>query len=159
MENFRTHPLYRDLKVYSSGAITKDGLPVKITFRSYVGGREISVIYVNRTALSAPKIILEAWTSTPPEGRVYARFKDGNKRNLSVENLFWSSNNLTKDQQLKRDCKLSALSPEDFELLSALRSENYCLDYWAAKFKVSPTTISRALKRINKLNLSRSPQL
>jgi uncharacterized membrane protein len=151
MENLKIHPKFRALKISDKGEFFNDGKPVRVIYRDYKDGRKISVICYNRTYYSAAKLILEAWSETTPSGRVYASFKDGNKQNLKLSNLFWSSTNLTKEQQFKRDCKLSKLDKEALSYIHRRKTRfNQSLSELSKILNVSPTTISRAFQRLEK---------
>jgi predicted transcriptional regulator YheO len=151
MKEYRKHPIFRDLEISQSGDFLLSGKPLKVKYYENKSGRNLSVVCINRTNYSAPKLLLEAWSENPPEGRVYAIFKDGNKKNLRLDNLKWSSNNLTKEQQFKRDLNLSKINRDQtYSAYFSNKGKNLSKAHIARKLNVSPMSVYRAIKRLER---------
>ena len=62
---------------------------------SYSNNRGHLMVYIpragKRVAQMVHKLILEAFAGPPPKGKRWARFKDENRKNIHLDNLYWSA--------------------------------------------------------------------
>lgn len=149
--NMKAHPTIPQLRISRDGeTFTYFGKKLKV--RTSKGkNHPLQVVTIDRTVRSAAKLILETYKPLRVNGkRKYARYKDGNKRNVHPDNLYWSTNNQENRSYKKYSESRAKLTPKQTELVWHLRKQNNPLSLIANAFNVSDMTIHRAIKRYEK---------
>ncbi|MGB7785139.1 MAG: hypothetical protein WBL27_03460 [Salinimicrobium sp.] len=149
---WKKHPRFRDLRILEDGSrfVLLDK-PLKVRSHKTKKG-SLKVVMINRTYYSAAKLVLETWGTPPADNRrYYARYKDGNNKNLHPDNLYWGLQNQTKKELFERHIRQSKLSKDQtYEAFHRHNFKGESLASIARDFKVSDMTIHRAIKRLKK---------
>ena len=142
----KQHPTKPHIKVALNGNIYFQGEEVKPRPNSKSG---TLVVYINRNYYSAAKIILETYDPKPNDSKhSYAKSKDGS---LKPDQLYWSTNNLNKKEQFKRDCHLSNLGKTAiYSIHYRIKNKGRSLALLAKEYEVSPMSIKRAVERLER---------
>ncbi len=149
---WKKHPRFRDLRISEDGGrFVIDTTPLKIRSHKTKRG-SLQVVMINRTYYSAAKLVLETWAKAPNDNRrYYACYKDGNKKNLHPDNLYWGLQNMDKKDLFERNLKLSKLSKDQtYEAFHRHNFNGESLASIAKDFQVSDMTVHRAIKRLQK---------
>lgn len=149
---WKKHPRFRDLRINEDGSRFVL-LDKELKIRSHKTKKgSLRVVMINRTYYSAAKLVLETWGTRPDDNkRYYACYKDGNKKNLHPDNLYWGLQNLGKNDLFERDLKLSKLTKDQtYEAFHRYSYNGESLASIARDFKVSDMTVHRAIKRLRK---------
>ncbi|MGB7843021.1 MAG: hypothetical protein WBL21_09535 [Salinimicrobium sp.] len=149
---WKKHPRFTDLRILEDGSrfVWMDK-PIKIKMHKTKKG-SLKVVMINRTYYSAAKLVLETWGEKPKDNkRYYACYKDGNKKNLHPDNLYWGLQNMKKSDFFERNIRLSKLTKDQtYEAYHRNSYNGESLASIARDFKVSDMTVHRAIKRLRK---------
>ncbi len=142
LEEFRDHPIIKNLKINSDGTNIIYNEKVLRIFEYDKKDRPMRMVSVNRKSYTVAKLVCEAWNGLPEDEKMIAKhkycFTDDHYRNL-----YWGKRG---ENKLVRS-KLSKISSEDIPVIIDRIKKGDTLKKIAADYGTSDTSIGRVKRR------------
>ena len=145
MDVWKTHPVYTQYKISSSGIVQHKNKPNPVNPSVTDSGYEKVNIWYNKKAkhVKIHTLVLETFVGSKPEG-MQGNHKDGNKRNNNLNNLEWvtQSENMLHGFRKGLFPRSKKLSEEEVKTIREMLRNGDSLSKLAELFNVSKSNIS-----------------